>query len=66
MASFQTIPTGTHVTWVYRSGVGHGVIAGVHKLGTTEANTEYSIHQLDHHPGENPVVYHYGSDIRRA
>lgn len=54
---------GTKVSWVYRSGRGHGTILGVHKKGTTHDNTEYSIREHDHHPGEPPVVYHYGSDL---
>lgn len=61
----SVIPNGTHVTWHYRSAIGHGTITGVHKMGTTSANTEYSIHEIDHHPGESPTVYHYGSALRR-
>lgn len=52
--------TGTRVTWHYRSAIGHGIIKGIHKRGTTHANTEYSIRELDHHPGEPAIVYHYG------
>lgn len=60
------IPNGTPVTWHYRSAIGHGTITGVHKQGTTSANTEYSIREKDHHPGESAIVYHYGRAIKRA
>lgn len=60
------IPNGTAVTWHYRSAIGHGTIVGVHKLGTTSATTEYSIREKDHHPGEKPIVYHFGRALHRA
>ncbi len=63
--SFKTIPTGTAVTWHYRSAIGHGTVAGVHKLGTTAANTMYSIKEHDHHPGEPDVVFHSGKALTR-
>jgi len=68
---FETIPAGTAVTWHYRSAIGHGTVEGVHKRGTSEANTLYSIRQHDHHVSasgskESAVVYHYGSALTRA
>ena len=71
MADFKTIPAGTHVTWHYRGAVGHGTVTGVHKLGTSEATTEYSIDEHDHHVSESgskekPTVYHYGSALTRV
>ena len=71
MADFETIPAGTHVTWHYRGAVGHGTVTGVHKLGTSEATTEYSIDEHDHHVSasgskEKPTVYHYGSALTRV
>ena len=64
--SFKTIPAGTSVTWHYRSAIGHGTVAGVHKLGTTADNTMYSIKEHDHHPGEPDVVFHSGKAQTRA
>jgi hypothetical protein len=61
--SFKKIPTGTTVSWHYRSAIGHGTVTGVHKLGTTAANTMYSIKQHDHHPGEPAVVFHSGEAL---
>ena len=68
---FQVIPNGTHVSWPYRGTHGHGVIVGVHKLGTTAADTEYSIREVDHHVSasgshEKPIVYHYGRVLTRV
>lgn len=63
--SAKTIPDGTDVSWHYRSAIGHGTVEGVHKKGTTSANTEYSIREHDHHPGEPDVVQHYGSALTR-
>ncbi len=63
--SFKTIPTGTSVTWHYRSAIGHGTVAGVNKRGTTSANTMYSIRQHDHHPGEPTIVHHTGKALTR-
>lgn len=60
---FRTIPNGTHVTWHYRTAIGHGTVIGIHKLGTSSANTEYSIREHDHHPGENAVLHHYGKAL---
>lgn len=54
---------GTKVKWHYRSAIGHGTIVGVHKPGDSHATTEYSIKQIDHHPGESPIVYHYGKAL---
>ena len=65
-ASFETIPSGTAVTWHYRSAIGHGTVTGIHKKGTTAANTMYSIEEHDHHPGEPDVVYHSGKALTRV
>ncbi|MEO8960217.1 MAG: hypothetical protein ABI304_14905 [Rudaea sp.] len=64
--SFKTIPAGTAVSWDYRSAIGHGTVTGVHKAGTTAANTMYSVKQHDHHPGEPAVVHHSGKALTRA
>ena len=64
--SFKTIPGGTAVSWHYRSAIGHGTVTGVHELGTTAANTMYSIKEHDHHPGEPDVVFHSGKALTRA
>lgn len=64
--AFKTIPKGTKVTWHYRSAIGHGTVTGVHKMGTTAANTTYSVHEEDHHPGEPSTVYHSGAALTRA
>jgi hypothetical protein len=64
--TFKTIPPGTDVTWHYRSAIGHGTVIGVHQLGTTAANTMYSVRQHDHHPGEPAVVHHSGKARTRA
>ncbi|MEO6986138.1 MAG: hypothetical protein ABI155_12415 [Paralcaligenes sp.] len=63
---FETIPAGTAVTWHYRSAIGHGTVTGIHKQGTTAANTMYSIKEHDHHPGEPDVVYHSGKALTRV
>jgi hypothetical protein len=60
---FETIPSGTDVTWHYRSAIGHGTVVGVHKIGATAANTMYSVRQHDHHPGEPPIVHHTGKAL---
>jgi len=60
---FETIPSGTKVTWHYRSAIGHGTVVGVHRIGTTAANTMYSVRQHDHHPGELPIVHHTGKAL---
>jgi hypothetical protein len=65
-SSFETIPDGSSVTWHYRSAIGHGTVTGVHKRGTTAANTMYSIRQHDHHPGEPAVVFHSGEALTRV
>jgi len=65
-SSFKTIPVGTAVSWHYRSAIGHGTVVGVHKRGTTAANTMYSIREHDHHPGEPDVVFHSGKALTRA
>lgn len=64
--TFKTIPTGTAVTWHYRSAIGHGTVSGVHKLGTTADNTMYSVKEHDHHPGEPDVVHHSGKALTRS
>ena len=64
--SFKTIPAGTAVSWHYRSAIGHGTVSGVHKRGTTAANTMYSIKEHDHHPGEPAVVFHSGKALTRT
>lgn len=66
MSKTHTIPKGTHVTWHYRGAIGHGVVAGVYKKGTTAANTEYNIRESDHHPGEKAVLHHYGRALKRS
>lgn len=65
-SSFETIPNGTAVSWHYRSAIGHGTVTGVHKHGTTAANTMYSVKQHDHHPGEPAVVHHSGKALTRT
>lgn len=62
----KTWPTGTRVSWHYRSAIGHGSISGVHKQGKTHDTTEYSIRETDHHPGEPAVVYHYGRALSKS
>jgi len=62
---FATIPAGTEVTYHYRSAIGHGTIKSIFKKGTNADNTEYSIEQHDHHPGEPAIVYHYGKALTR-
>ena len=57
------IPAGTKVTWHYRSAIGHGTVKSIYKKGTNADNTEYSIQQHDHHPGEPDIVHHYGSAL---
>jgi hypothetical protein len=64
--TFKTIPVGTHVTWHYRSAIGHGIVIGVSKMGTTAANTMYNIRQTDHHPGEPAVLHHSGKALSRV
>lgn len=68
MTDFKTIPSGTYVSWHYRSAIGHGKVTGVHKLGTSSANTLYSIEEFDHHVSDSGskeagTVYHYGSAL---
>jgi hypothetical protein len=65
-SSYKTIPAGTTVSWHYRSAIGHGTVTGIHKRGTTAANTMYSIREHDHHPGEPAVVFHSGKALSRA
>ena len=65
-ATFETIPVGTSVTWHYRSAIGHGTVKGVHKMGTTAANTMYSVEQHDHHPGEPAILVHSGAALTRV
>lgn len=60
---FATIPAGTEVTWHYRSAIGHGTVKSIFKKGTNAGNTEYSIEQHDHHPGEPAIVHHYGKAL---
>ena len=62
---FNTIPAGTEVTWHYRSAIGHGTVKSIYKKGTNADNTEYSIKQHDHHPGEDEIVHHYGKALTR-
>lgn len=62
----SNIPVGTHVTWHYRSAIGHGTVVGVAKQGTTSATTKYRIRQSDHHPGEPAEVAHYGKALTRG
>lgn len=62
----KTLPRGASVTWHYRGAIGHGTVEGVSKRGTTAANTEYSIREHDHHPGEKPIVHHYGRALKRG
>lgn len=70
-AKVKTIPAGTPVSWHYRSAIGHGTVAGVRKLGTTSANTMYSINEHDHHVSatgsrEKAVVVHSGQALTRS
>ena len=60
------IPAGAAVSWHYRSAINHGSITGVHKRGTTAANTMYSIAEYDHHPGEPAIVFHSGKALTRT
>ena len=62
-STFKTIPNGTSVTWHYRSAIGHGIVSGIHKYGTTADNTMYSIKEQDHHPGEPDIVHHSGKAL---
>lgn len=62
----KTIPVGTKVTWHYRSAIGHGKVAGIAKKGTTSSTTKYRVKQTDHHPGEPPIVEHYGRVLARV
>ena len=69
--TFKTIPVGTSVTWPYRSATGHGTVTGVHKRGTTAANTMYSVRQHDNHVSktgsrEPKVVIHSGAALKRS
>ena len=54
---------GKPVTYHYRSATGHGTVTGVAHQGTSRDTTEYTIHELDHHPGEPSTVQHYGSAL---
>jgi hypothetical protein len=63
---FATIPAGTPVTWPYRGATGHGTVQGVYKRGTNAGNTEYTIREHDHHPGEKAVLHHYGRVLTRG
>lgn len=65
-ASFKIIPSGTSVSWHYRSAIGHGTVAGVHKKGTTNATTMYSVKEHDHHKGEPAIVHHTGKALSRS
>lgn len=62
------LANGTPVSWVYRSGTGHGYITGVHADADKASDVEYSIHQVDNHVGpdgskEPSTVFHKRSDI---
>jgi hypothetical protein len=61
--NFKPLKNGTHVTWHYRSAIGHGTIEGVYKMGTNPDNTEYNIKQHDYHEGEPAIVHHYGKAL---
>ena len=63
--SFKTIPAGTAVSWHYRSAIGRGTVTGVHKRGTTAANTMYSITEHDHHLGIRGVASDYAVTLRQ-
>lgn len=54
---------GERVEWHYRSAIGHGTILRIHKIGDSEATTEYAIRQHDHHPNEPKIVYHFGDKL---
>ena len=54
---------GKSVEYHYRSATGHGTVTGVAHQGTTRDTTEYTIHELDHHPGEPATVRHHGSAL---
>lgn len=59
----KPLPNGTHVTWHYRSAIGHGTIVGVAKQATKAEKILYKIREHDHHPGEPDIVEHYGSAL---
>lgn len=59
-------PSGTRVTWHYRSGIGHGTIKSIAKNAETHAETLYNITQHDHHEGEPEVVQHYGKALSKS
>lgn len=63
---FETISARTAESWHCRSAIGHCTVAGIHKHGTTAANTMYSIKEHDHHPGEPDVVHHSGKALTRV
>lgn len=70
-AAFKTIPVGAKVSWRYRSAIGHGFVAGVHRMGATAATTMYSVRQTDHHVSrtgsrEKDVVIHSGAALSRV
>lgn len=65
------IPNGTHVTWHYRSAIGHGTVVSIAKPGKTSAKTLYNIREIDHHVSakgskEPGIVQHYGSALTRS
>ena len=33
---------------------------------SANTTTKYSVEEHDHHPGEKPVVHHYGSALTRS
>ncbi|MDE2099054.1 MAG: hypothetical protein KGL39_17505 [Patescibacteria group bacterium] len=62
----KTWPTGTHVSWHYRSAIGRGVIDGIAEHAETHDDTKYRIRESDHHPGEPDIVEHYGRALTKA
>lgn len=66
----KTFPDGTHVSWHYRSAIGHGVIVSVARPGSNCAHTKFNIREFDHHVSESgsherAIVQHYGSALTK-
>lgn len=62
----NTLPSGTKVTWHYRSAIGHGTVQSIAKQGSSHASTLYNVRQHDHHKGEPAVVQHYGAALTKV
>lgn len=57
---------GDPVTWIHRSGRGHGYIDSIASKGRNAATTRYRVHQVDHHTGEKRLVIHTGAALHRS